>query len=59
MPNKYPAKYEHLIRQQNRIGWRQLFSGQLISSEWARHQNDYMFVRQRRQHDTYLSADAT
>jgi hypothetical protein len=26
-PNKYPAKYRHLIRQQNRIGWRQLFSG--------------------------------
>jgi hypothetical protein len=55
LPTKYPAKYEQLIRQQNRIGWRQLFSGRL-SLEWARHQNDHLFVRQQRQQDTQPAA---
>ena len=58
MPNKYPAKYKNLIRQQNRIGWRQLFSGR-FSCEWARHQNDYQFVRQQRRQDTHVAADDT
>ena len=54
MPDKFPPKYSALIRQQNRIGWRQLFSGRL-SQEWARLQNDYIFVRKLRQQDTHLT----
>ena len=58
IPNTYPAKYEKLVRQQNRIGWRQLFSGR-FSCEWTRHQNDYSFVRQQRIQATYkTSTDA-
>jgi hypothetical protein len=48
---QYPRKYDTLIRQQNRIGWRQLFSGRLCR-EWARLQNDYLYIRHQRFLDT-------
>jgi hypothetical protein len=34
-----PVKYKRLVREQNLIGWRQLFNGQM-SKEWARLQAD-------------------
>ena len=55
MPNQYPVKYRQLIRQQNRIGWRQLFNGRL-SREWANLQNDYIYVRHQRLQETHQSA---
>ena len=50
MPNDYPEKYSKLIRQQNAIGSRQLFNGQM-SKEWARIQYDYLIVMTPRRHD--------
>jgi len=40
----YPNQYQKLIRQQNAIGWRQLFNGRM-SSEWTRLQEDYLFSK--------------
>jgi hypothetical protein len=57
MPEKYPRKYDTLIRQQNRIGWRQLFSGRLCR-EWARLQNDYLYIRHQRFLDTRRQTQA-
>ena len=39
-PSDYPAKFRRLIRQQNRIGWAQIFSGR-FSKLWARHQHSF------------------
>ena len=38
----FPTKYHRLIRQQNKIGWRQLFLGRFVT-EWARLHDDYTF----------------
>jgi hypothetical protein len=38
----YPHELHLLIRQQNKIGWRQLFQGR-FSQEWSRIQSDYYY----------------
>lgn len=55
MPKKYPPKYEFLIRQQNRNGWRQALSGRL-RREWARLQSDHLCIRRQRLQNTHTSA---
>ena len=39
---QYPPELHLLIRQQNQIGWRQLFHGR-FSAEWSRIQGDFYF----------------
>lgn len=48
--DQFSPKFHRLIRQQNQIGWRQLFSGRL-SREWAGLQDDYIFLSRARQRD--------
>jgi hypothetical protein len=48
--NTVPVKYQRLVRQQNRIGWRQIFNGRM-SKEWARLQSDYEFIQRQRARD--------
>jgi len=38
----YTKQYRKLIRQQNELGWRQLFNGRM-STEWARIQEDFLY----------------
>jgi hypothetical protein len=45
-PATYPAAYQRLVREQNALGWRQLFNGRW-STEWARLQDRYLL----RHHD--------
>jgi hypothetical protein len=40
-PAAYPAPFHRLIKQQNEIGWRQLFNGR-FSSEWQQLQNQHL-----------------
>ena len=49
-PGDFPSRYHRLILQQNDIGWRQLFNGRLCI-EWARIQDDYMYLDTLRQSD--------
>ena len=49
-PDDFPDKYSKLIRQQNAMGWKQLFNRRM-SKEWARIQDDHLFVMTRRRHD--------
>jgi hypothetical protein len=46
----YASKYGTLIRQQNAIGWRQIFSGRM-SREWARLQDDFIYIDKQRRRD--------
>jgi hypothetical protein len=39
-----PEKYKRWVRQQNAIGWRQVFNGRM-SKEWARLQADYIWIQ--------------
>ena len=48
--DQYPQKFRTLITQQNAIGWRQLFNGRL-SREWARHQNEYLYLQRLKRQD--------
>jgi hypothetical protein len=45
-----PEKYKRLVRQQNAIGWRQVFNGRM-SKEWARLQADYIWIQKQRARD--------
>ena len=47
---RYHRKFRKLIREQNEIGWRQLFNGRM-TSEWARHQDDYTHVQRLKARD--------
>lgn len=40
-PNNCPYPFQQLVRQQNKIGWIQLFRGR-FSREWARHQQEHL-----------------
>ena len=39
-PKEYPVEFRRLVRQQNKIGWEQVFSGR-FSKLWARHQHSF------------------
>ena len=49
-PGDFPSRYHRLISQQNGIGWRQLFNGRLCT-EWARIQDDYVYLEMLRRSD--------
>ena len=49
-PKDFPPKYNQLVLQQNDIGWRQFFNGRM-STEWARIQDNYIYIASLRRSD--------